>query len=222
MTRRLFVDVDTQNDFLNSPKLHVDPSIINHITKLVGYAIKERIPLVGSLDTHSQDIWFTNQFKNPEQIHCVAGTWGQLKISDTLPARSIILPNLQIPLDALANEFVQGYYFEKSEGTLFNNPSSPLWFKKTFIDPGFEEAWEIVVFGVDVKTTVQKFFDYCDFRPCSEEESEIKFEVKVVEDAIFNTKKAFIDSDKELMESLGAKFVKASEFIGEDKKPRKK
>lgn len=218
MTRRLFVDVDTQNDFLNNPKLYVDPTMINHITKLVGYAIKERIPLVGSLDTHSQDIWFTNHFKNPEQIHCVAGTWGQLKISDTLPARSIILPNLQILSGVFVNEFVQGYYFEKSEGTLFNNPSASEWVRRTFVYPGFEEAWEIVVFGVDVKTTVESLFKHLT----PTETSPIKLEVKVVEDAIFNTKKAFIDSDKELMESLGAKFVKASEFIGEDKKPRKK
>lgn len=254
--RRLFIDVDTQNDFLCNDKIYVDPLIPYRIKRLVKYAMAERIPIIGSVDSHEHDVWFTNLLSNSEPVHCVKGTWGWLKIQDTLPDRAVFvsfldpdhapcpiaptndldkelflpgaLPSMSEDTPAKisvatathpSHKFAQGFYLEKMEGTLFNNPMCT-----SLLDPFFangfrkdrtlQEEFEVVIFGVAVKETAMDFLILSkDFAA-----NGIPIKIKVVSNAtVYRGNKERHDSDRELMESAGVVFVEASEFIGEDR-----
>jgi nicotinamidase/pyrazinamidase len=116
---KIFYDVDTQNDFMNSNGALYVPGaeeIKPNIERLTEYARENQIPIWGSVDAHVEN--------DPEfetfPPHCVVGTRGQEKI---------------IPV--LDNE----RYFEKAHYDVFTNSNA----EKELASYGVDEA---VVYGV--------------------------------------------------------------------------
>jgi nicotinamidase/pyrazinamidase len=102
--KTLFVDVDTQIDFLfPAGALYVPGAerLLPAIARLNHFAEAQGIPLISTADAHSEN--------DPEfrewPPHCVAGTTGQLKPAETLVANQIIV--------------------EKQALDVFTNPSFP-------------------------------------------------------------------------------------------------
>ena len=83
--RTVFVDVDTQLDFLYpAGALYVPGAehIVPAIARLNRYAADHGIPIVSTVDAHTED---DPEFKVWPK-HCVAGTHGQRKPAETLVA----------------------------------------------------------------------------------------------------------------------------------------
>jgi nicotinamidase/pyrazinamidase len=90
--RLVFVDVDTQVDFmLPSGRLYVPHAeeIIPNLVKLMRWAREHGIPVISSADTHVPD--------DPEFAlwppHCVAATPGQRRIAETLFPDAVVVEN---------------------------------------------------------------------------------------------------------------------------------
>jgi nicotinamidase/pyrazinamidase len=88
----VFIDVDTQLDFLYpAGALYVPGAerLIPTLARLTHYARHHRIPLLSTVDAHTED--------DPEfrawPKHCVAGATGQHKAEATLLVDRIVLPN---------------------------------------------------------------------------------------------------------------------------------
>jgi nicotinamidase/pyrazinamidase len=88
----LFVDVDTQVDFmLPSGKLYVPGAeqIVPNLVKLMTWAHEHDIPVLSSADAHTPD--------DPEfklwPPHCVIGTPGQRRIPETQFPEAIVVPS---------------------------------------------------------------------------------------------------------------------------------
>jgi nicotinamidase/pyrazinamidase len=100
----VFVDVDTQIDFLfPAGALYVPGAerLLPAIARLNHFAAAQGIPLVSTMDAHSEDDPEFRQWPP----HCVAGTTGQLKPSETLVAGQIAAQVIveKQTLDAFAN-----------------------------------------------------------------------------------------------------------------------
>jgi nicotinamidase/pyrazinamidase len=115
MNKTIFVDVDSQLDFLYpAGALYVAGSerIVPAIAELNRFAAQRGIPVVSTVDAHSED--------DPEfQVwphHCVAGAWGQRKAESTLLAKRVVIPNR--PCD-LAIEGAQQIIVEKQTVDVF-------------------------------------------------------------------------------------------------------
>ena len=88
----LFIDVDTQLDFLYpAGALYVPGAehIVPALAHLNHYAARHGIPVISTVDAHTED--------DPEfrfwPKHCVAGATGQHKPEATLLARRVVVPN---------------------------------------------------------------------------------------------------------------------------------
>ena len=88
----VFFDIDTQLDFLYpAGALYVPGAehIIEHVAQLNRYAASHQIPVVSTVDAHTED--------DPEfklwPPHCVAGTAGQQKPSATLLEKRLVIRN---------------------------------------------------------------------------------------------------------------------------------
>lgn len=158
MARRIYIDVDTQYDFCD-PKgaLFVKGAVeaTRVSAKLVQQAVREGSLVLGSVDSHNHEAWefSTNENKGPSgekpgfPPHCVKGTWGWLKVPETLPERFAF-----VAVDAVEPSYPessQAVYFEKEVYSLFVNPNAAKVLDKVVGD----EAVEFVVFGVAT--------DYC-------------------------------------------------------------
>ena len=78
----LFIDIDTQNDFMfKEGNLYVPDAerIIENLKKLTEFAYRNNIPIFSSVDSHTQDDPEFKQFPP----HCIKGTVGQKKIKET-------------------------------------------------------------------------------------------------------------------------------------------
>src|ERR1051326_7353663 len=87
-----FFDIDTQRDFLYpAGALYVPKAerIVPAIAQLNRYAARHGIPVVSTVDAHTED--------DPEfrvwPHHCVAGTHGQRKAEATVLERRVVIPN---------------------------------------------------------------------------------------------------------------------------------
>jgi nicotinamidase/pyrazinamidase len=88
----VFVDVDTQIDFMMpSGALYVPGAehILDRIASLNRHAAAQGIPVISTVDAHSED---DPEFKSWPH-HCVAGTLAQRKCSVTLLEKSVVIPN---------------------------------------------------------------------------------------------------------------------------------
>jgi len=88
----LFIDVDTQLDFLYpAGALYVPGAerLLPTLARLTRYAAHHGIPLVSTVDAHTEN---DPEFQSWPK-HCVAGTTGQHKAEETLLARRVVVPN---------------------------------------------------------------------------------------------------------------------------------
>jgi nicotinamidase/pyrazinamidase len=88
----LFVDIDTQLDFLfPAGALYVPGAeqLIPTLAHLTRYAAAHAIPLVSTVDAHTEN---DPEFQSWPK-HCVAGATGQHKAEPTLLARRVVVPN---------------------------------------------------------------------------------------------------------------------------------
>jgi nicotinamidase/pyrazinamidase len=162
---RVLVDVDIQNDFcLPDGALSVAGSPNDLYRALVAHAVKEKLPILGSVDSHAYDAWEFASSAAPAPDgakpnfpdHCVKGTRGWLKVDGTLPPRFRFVPCVPgLDAEALAAELARGaaqaLYFEKEVYSLFVNPNAEGVLASLARRAG--EALECVVFGVAT--------DYC-------------------------------------------------------------
>ena len=140
----IFVDVDTQKDFMEpSGALYVPGAqdIVDNLRRLVKAALERGCPLIATVDAHAPD--------DPEFAafppHCVSGTEGASKIDATRVegAARLKLGTECVPEDLLDAPSV---VVEKARLDAFSRPV----FKKVL---GLFEANDCVVFGVAT--------DYC-------------------------------------------------------------
>jgi nicotinamidase/pyrazinamidase len=91
--KTVFVDVDTQIDFLYPAGALYVPgaeSLLPALEKLARYAEAHGIPLLSTVDAHSED---DPEFRDWPP-HCVAGTAGQQKPQQTLLDKRVVVPNV--------------------------------------------------------------------------------------------------------------------------------
>jgi len=90
--KTVFFDIDTQIDFLFPAGALYAPGaekILVTIAKLNHYAAKHRIPVISSMDAHSEN---DPEFRDWPH-HCVVDTLGQQKPASTLLEKRLIVPN---------------------------------------------------------------------------------------------------------------------------------
>ena len=189
----IFVDIDTQYDFMSPKgKLYVKNAekIIPNLKKLISYALKNKIPIIASVDTHKEDDPEFKQFPP----HCVKGTYGHEKIPETK------VPNYEIVENELKDielEPEKEIIIEKKVFSLFDNVNTERILKKI-------ARSKVVIFGVAT--------EYC-VRASAEGFLNIGFQVLIVKDAI----KAISEEEgKKTLEELikkGAKLVTTEEII---------
>lgn len=176
MTRRIFVDLNTQNDFCTSFGEHslgdTNSKLFRNMGYLVQFALSERTFILGSVETNPHDSWkfYTSSKKGPlgakgtKKPYCVKGELGWNKLSNTLVERRAFLPDLPVSYD-LRNRFVyssnlQALYLEKEgESGIFSNVNSLEVLKDLVAKPMIEmanrtEDLEFVVFGVSLEKDV--------------------------------------------------------------------
>jgi nicotinamidase/pyrazinamidase len=94
----LFIDVDTQLDFLYpAGALYVPGAerLVPTLAHLTRYAGAHGIPLVSTVDAHTEN---DPEFQSWPK-HCVAGATGQHKAEPTLLARRVVVPNREGDFD---------------------------------------------------------------------------------------------------------------------------
>jgi nicotinamidase/pyrazinamidase len=90
--KTVFFDIDTQVDFLFPAGALYAPGaekIIGTVAKLNHHAARHRIPLVSTMDAHSEN---DPEFRDWPH-HCVVGTLGQQKPASTLLENRVVVPN---------------------------------------------------------------------------------------------------------------------------------
>ena len=135
--KTVFVDVDTQIDFLYPAGALYVPgaeALLPVLARLNQYAAAQSIPVLSTLDAHLED--------DPEFAswppHCVAGTAGQQKPAQTLLATRVTIPNTpaEFSLEGAAQILLN-----KQALDCFTNPNLPALLKRL-------DADRYVVYGV--------------------------------------------------------------------------
>ena len=161
----LFIDIDTQNDFMfKEGNLYVPDAerIIENLKKLTEFAYRNNIPIFSSVDSHTQDDPEFKQFPP----HCIKGTEGQKKINETKIKEALFIPSDRtIEIDFTK---YRQFIFEKDKLSVFSNPN----FEKAIEEIGKEI---FVVYGVAT--------EYC-VKECVEGLLERNKNVYIVVDAI--------------------------------------
>ena len=205
---RLFVDVDTQHDFCHPEgALHVPgaPKIMGAVQALIGAGARRTdVLLVGSVDTHDFTAWEFAENGGPFPPHCLKGTPGWLKMPDTLPERSIFVPNVT-GTPSPVPEGTEAIYFEKEVYSLFANPQAETIVTRLLetrrLRPSEVEA---IVFGVAT--------DYC-IKAAALGLRERGFPVSVVRDATAAVADASDKQAQEVMRAAGCRFITTDEAL---------
>lgn len=106
----IFVDIDTQHDFMDPcGTLHVPQAeqIVPNLKRLFAAAIEHGVPVVSTADYHTQDDPEFTTYGFP--AHCVAGTPGAQRRSETLMAdRAVVDPQERVEdVAALLGQYAQ-------------------------------------------------------------------------------------------------------------------
>jgi len=124
--KAIFVDVDTQFDFMDPQGALYVPGaqqIVPNLQRLLGAAVEHNIPIISSADSHTPDDPEFNQYNFPP--HCVRGTTGQQKIPQTLLAtRATIEPDEYVDDLAGLLERHQQLVFHKRVFEIWSNPNA--------------------------------------------------------------------------------------------------
>lgn len=113
--KTVFFDIDTQIDFLFPAGALYAPhaeTILPAVAKLNHYAAQHGIPVISSMDAHSEN---DPEFKEWPP-HCVVGTTGQQKPAQTLVEKRAVVPNVECSAGA-AHQFL----LEKQTFSCFSN-----------------------------------------------------------------------------------------------------
>jgi nicotinamidase/pyrazinamidase len=139
----VFVDIDTQRDFLEpSGALYVPDSteILYNLAGLTCFALEQQIPIIATACAHSLDDPELTRFP----AHCIVGTRGQERVPATFCADSMVLS----AGERLARELPPHLTLEKQELDVFSRPDAKdLIARYNRVNPAF------VVYGVAT--------DYC-------------------------------------------------------------
>jgi nicotinamidase/pyrazinamidase len=103
--RTVFFDIDTQLDFLFPAGALYAPGaerIIPTVAKLNHWAAAHAIPVVSTMDAHSEN---DPEFRDWPH-HCVVDTLGQRKPTSTLLEKRVIVPNSRCELPALTHQIL--------------------------------------------------------------------------------------------------------------------
>ncbi|MFQ6040341.1 MAG: cysteine hydrolase family protein [Candidatus Poribacteria bacterium] len=132
MSRVIFWDVDTQYDFMmEAGNLYVPDaeSIIPNLEKLTQYARTHSIPIIGSVDEHTEEnaeISVEPDFQDTFPPHCMKGTLGQEKIEATKPRNPLWIESRkydETELERLVKEHDGEIIFTKQKFDVFSNPN---------------------------------------------------------------------------------------------------
>lgn len=143
--KTVFVDVDTQIDFLYPAGSFYVPgasALVRRIAALNHYAASQGSPLISTTDAHSEDDAEFRQYPP----HCVVGTCGQSKPQITLLERRVSVPNVHVKL-ALGD--AQQILLEKQDIDCFTNVNL-----KPLLDHLGADRY--VVYGVVTEICVRK------------------------------------------------------------------
>jgi len=139
MNKTVFVDIDTQFDFMNpSGALYVPgiEGIIDNIKKLFDYAKEHKIRILSSTDAHTVD--------DPEfkifPAHCIKGTPGNQKIEASTCNDNIVIENIEQEITASMMDHEQ-IIVESQTFDIFESINTDKIVKKL-------DAQNFVVFGV--------------------------------------------------------------------------
>jgi len=195
----VFLDIDTQHDFLDKKgALYVKNSekIIPNLKKLTAFAKKNEILIISSQDTHRRD---DPEFKEFGP-HCVRGTNGHKKEKITLLDKHKSVSFQKVYSSEELKDFAGNYpqlILEKPILNLFSNPNA-----RTLLETLFPD--EIYIYGVVI--------EYC-VKEAVEGILRMGLSVVVIEDAI----KEISSKEKAKLFSLwkrqGVKFVKTKDII---------
>ena len=206
---RIFFDVDTQNDFINSKGALSVPGaerIREKLKNLTAYAREKGIRVMGSVDrhygdeAHKENEGELEKWGGPFPEHCMNGSKGQEKISETAPENALFLENREYSEEEL-NLLVKGkreVYFEKQSYNVFDNPN---------VGKLVKDVDEVVLYGVAT--------DYCvlaaalGFRKLGKR-------VIVVSDGVsaVNAKQGDEERAVQKMKDSGVLFKSTSEIVG--------
>ena len=115
----LFVDIDTQHDFIDADgRLSVPnaESLVDALARLTAFAESEGIPILASADAHLPGDPEFAQFPP----HCLAGSEGQRKLSATLLEEPVVVPASG---EGLPAEQPRQTVVEKVTFSMFSNPA---------------------------------------------------------------------------------------------------
>jgi nicotinamidase/pyrazinamidase len=175
--KRIYVDVDTQYDFCD-PRgalfVRGAPAIMDRVKMLVSGAVRRGDLLFASVDSHDFTAWEFAANGGPFPPHCVKGTAGWLKMSGTLPEKSVFVPNVP-DFDPGGLPDASAILFEKEVYSMFANPSAEKVIDAVLAKRGLDRNVEAIVFGVAT--------DYC-VKAAALGLRERGFAVSVVIDAI--------------------------------------
>jgi nicotinamidase/pyrazinamidase len=123
-SRLVFLDIDTQIDFMMpNGKLYLEESrhIFGNLHRLIEYALLNRILIVQTADTHTEDDPEFETYGFPP--HCVAGTPGSRRVAETsLVPDLVISQGPGAPTPQIENERV--ILIEKPSFSIASNPNA--------------------------------------------------------------------------------------------------
>jgi len=206
--------VDTQYDFMmEAGNLYVPDaeSIIPNLEKLTQYARTHSIPILGSVDEHTEEnaeIDNEPDFQDTFPPHCMKGTPGQEKIDATKPRNPLWIESRNYDETELSRQIKEHdgeIIFKKQKFDVFSNPN---------VDAVLDilKPEHIVVYGVAL--------DVCDAYAIEGFLKRGRYKISLVEDA---TKPINLKRAKELIEkwkSEGVQLLTTEEVTGHEKKAR--
>jgi len=198
MSKLIFWDVDTQYDFMmEAGNLYVPDaeSIIPNLEKLTQYARTHSIPILGSVDEHTDEnseISDEPDFQDTFPPHCMKGTLGQEKIDATKPRNPLWIESRkynETELSRQVKEHDGEIIFQKQRFDVFSNPN---------VDAVLDivKPEHIVVYGVAL--------DVCNAYAIEGFLKRGRYKIYLVEDA---TKPINPEKAKELIEKWRSKGV---------------
>lgn len=193
MENILFIDIDTQNDFMNPDGALYIPraeTIKPKLKTLIDYAQASNLYIIASLDTHVKDDPEFEQFPP----HCIKNTYGNEKIKETKLDKAQFIPNKFIAdLKLTSKQFV----VEKNVFDIFANPNVERLLRT--INPD-----ECVVFGVAT--------DYC-VKCAAEGLVKRNYKAKLLTDAIIGIDEEHSKNIIKSLQRLGVDSTSTDEVL---------
>jgi nicotinamidase/pyrazinamidase len=190
----VFWDIDTQIDFLNpGGKLYVPGAevIRGNLAYLSQLGSRMGVCLSGSVDAHRPDDPEFDEW--PE--HCVYGTPGQQKVSETSANNILFVPSVKLSSDQLSDveEYNGQVIFEKQGIDVSNNPNV-----KPFLD--FVNPDVVVIYGVVTEICVNLAVNFLA--------GDLRYNTAVVIDAVKELNESIADSCFADWKTLGVEILR--------------